>query len=368
MASLKYMPQLDSLRAIAVGLVFLLHFTQFRIVHVLETGYIGVRLFFVLSGFLITLILLRYKEEIAAGQAGFWGMAGKFYTRRFWRIFPPYYAFLAVMVVIGLPTAAEGLGWHLTYTSNIWYFFWPGHFNGLLVHFWSLAVEEQFYLVWPFLILSVPERHVRTAIISTIALGISFRLIGVVGGLSPFQVGVVTPGCADALGFGALLAFARHQSRESLWRGLVRSGYVVGVPLAAAAIWAGAAAESTGNPLLVVFNSTFLQVGVSLTSVAIIAHASKGIGGLVGQVLDSSALQYAGRISYGLYLYHYPMIWIVAQVSESLGIPEPRGALGFAVKVGLTFMVSTASWHFFERPLNGLKDKLWVPRAVLRSA
>ena len=248
MAPLRHMPQLDSLRAIAVGLVFLLHFTQFRIVHVLETGYIGVRLFFVLSGFLITLILLRYREEIAAGQAGFWAMAGRFYTRRFWRIFPPYYAFLAVIVVIGLPTAAEGVGWHLTYTSNAWYFFQPDQFSGLLVHFWSLAVEEQFYLVWPFLILSVPERHIRTAIISTIVLGILFRLTGVVGGLSPFQVGVVTPGCADALGFGALLAFARHQNRAGLWSGLVRSGYFVGVPLAAAAIWAGAACGIDGQP------------------------------------------------------------------------------------------------------------------------
>src|SRR5262249_40880734 len=148
-----YMPQLDGLRAVAVLAVVAHHTLPGPLVDALNPGAAGVRLFFVLSGFLITGILLGCRESMAqqgAGQA-----LASFYARRFLRIFPLYYFALAVVLLAGVQEARDGAAWHLAYLSNV-YGVRQG-WLGSLAHFWSLAVEEQFYLVWPALVLSLPR-------------------------------------------------------------------------------------------------------------------------------------------------------------------------------------------------------------------
>lgn len=133
--------EIDFLRAYAVLAVIATHSS--RVVTVGITGYHGVLLFFVISGFLITGILLDARATNGPTR----GILTAFYARRFLRIFPIYYAVLFVAFVLGFQNVRAEIGWLLTYLSN-WYFASRG-FTGPASHLWSLAVEEQFYLFWP---------------------------------------------------------------------------------------------------------------------------------------------------------------------------------------------------------------------------
>lgn len=200
----RYMPQLDGLRAIAVGAVMLHHFlplARFVPYDFITLGDLGVRLFFVLSGFLITGILLRCKSDVANLGAHSRHPLRMFYVRRFLRIFPVYYLALGFAALLNLPTVRDSLPWHAAYLSNV-FFARSGQFNGPLSHFWSLAVEEQFYFIWPWLIVFAPSRHVPRIIAASIVGAIAFRLYVVLSGGSDLAAFILLPGCMDSLGIG----------------------------------------------------------------------------------------------------------------------------------------------------------------------
>src|SRR5436309_1918792 len=145
-----YVPQLDGVRALAVSLVVAEHYTHHELP--LATGRTGVILFFILSGFLITGILLDAREWARAAGVPRPPVLRRFYGRRFLRIFPLYYASLAVLYAAGVPDVKGYAGWHLAYLSNV-LFCRLGAWPAATAHLWSLAVEEQFYLAWPLAIL-----------------------------------------------------------------------------------------------------------------------------------------------------------------------------------------------------------------------
>jgi peptidoglycan/LPS O-acetylase OafA/YrhL len=163
---LKYMPQLDGLRAIAVAMVVVRHY---YLVTEIDTAIYGVRLFFVLSGFLITGILLASREALQMGLVPSRAHAlRQFYIRRTLRIFPLYYLVVGVGLIVGVPEALEFAPWLLTYTLN-WRIAAQGWYMEHYAHLWSLAVEEQFYLLWPWVILLVRNNWVLpSAIIMTL--------------------------------------------------------------------------------------------------------------------------------------------------------------------------------------------------------
>ena len=181
-------------------------------------GSIGVRLFFVLSGFLITRILLESRSWPTAHALKV------FYARRALRIFPLFYLVLALAAVINIGPVRQTIGWHVTYLTNV-YLFDRGSWHGSISHLWSLAVEEQFYLVWPILMLTAPERRLPAIIAATIVAAPITRLL--VGGA---MSSVLPTSCLDSLGAGALLALpAMRQST-------MRVGVVVGLPLLAVSL------------------------------------------------------------------------------------------------------------------------------------
>ncbi len=158
----EHLDQLDTLRAFAVTAVLIRHFWP-ELQPGLDLGARGVHLFFVLSGFLITGILLRSRALVEDSGRGTGLAIRRFYIRRFLRIFPIYYLVLAVTWALGFPDVRSGIVWHLAYGSNILFAIenqWPP----TTAHLWSLSVEEQFYLIWPLLMLLVPRRHLRTVI------------------------------------------------------------------------------------------------------------------------------------------------------------------------------------------------------------
>lgn len=195
-----YLPQLDGLRAFAVASVAFSHWVPPRLHLGLPWGDGGVQLFFVLSGFLITSILLRCRKSQDKALT-----LQNFYMRRLLRIFPAFYAMLAIAYFLNFEPVRETIIWHLSYLSNFYFFFRQG-WHGEISHFWSLAVEEQFYLFWPLIIIYAPSRFILAAAIVLVVIGTLSQLL-----LPQIFYGVkllsVLPNYNfDAIGLGALIA------------------------------------------------------------------------------------------------------------------------------------------------------------------
>ena len=197
--------QLDSLRGIAVSLVVLHHWTNWAPDWGL--GNVGVQLFFVLSGFLITRILFGFKDRHAAGIQAFHEALLSSHTSRIARIWPVFFLTLALVFAAGDRFEhRKDMAWHVLLASNL-LFFERGEFGSSLSHFWSLAVEQQFYLFWPLLVLLVPHRRLKLIIIALVALAPVTRLMFYTLGFTHFaEYNVLPPANLDSLGLGALAA------------------------------------------------------------------------------------------------------------------------------------------------------------------
>lgn len=364
---LGHRPQLDSLRAFAVSAVLIHHF----LVNGWGTGAIlGVKLFFVLSGFLITSILIRGRSSVEGGGRGgvasgessldtsavdgprlsAWREAGRFYLRRFLRIFPLYYFVVAVCLLIDLEPARDIALWLATYTLNFRIAL-QGYYDANFAHFWTLAVEEQFYLFWPWFVLFGPRRWLPTVTCALVAVGPVYRWISWASYSSGLTIYVMTPAYADTLGMGALLAVLSHTDgwREWLERNLTR----VILPATGTAFVALYVLESRG--LDGGAGLVFGDLALSGVFCWLIASAARGFSGPAGAVLDWKPLRYLGRISYGIYVYHPFMPGLCLWLLATLGWEAPRSAtVAFVVFTAATLVVSSLSWHLLEKPLNDL--------------
>jgi peptidoglycan/LPS O-acetylase OafA/YrhL len=290
--------QLDGLRALAITGVLVHHFVPGAF-SVAPFGAAGVKLFFVLSGFLITGILLQYRQEIERGQATPWRMLRTFYFRRFLRIFPIYYFVLCLTFILDLAPARQTFWWHATYLTNF-YIAITGLWPGFLSPFWTLAVEEQFYLVWPWVVLFTPRRYLLLIVGSMILSAILLRTCAALAGLPPDRVGVLPVACLDTLGFGALLALVSSSRPSGLLSvsALQRLGFSLGVPLLALNIF------FPRNPVVAAVTFVGFDLAMGLVSIWLIARAVNTTPDLLGRILASDVLTHVGLISYGVYVYH----------------------------------------------------------------
>ncbi|HET7898547.1 MAG TPA: acyltransferase, partial [Flavisolibacter sp.] len=213
---MKYIKQLDSLRAIAVILVIITHwFPEGHPLNFYTGVFNGVDIFFVLSGFLITRILLENRKEAEALGTSKLQITRNFYIRRFLRIFPIYYAYILVLFILGPKTGThirENIPYFLTYTAN--FYFLQHKWEGMLSHLWSLSVEEQFYLLWPWLMLFLRRTFVLPVILAAIGIGTACQY---------FYSDIATVCCFDGFGLGALLAWACVYNPDGLQRFYVPS-------------------------------------------------------------------------------------------------------------------------------------------------
>jgi len=350
-SNLDYMPQLDSLRALAVFAVLIHHWAPgFLGFH--PWGDLGVRCFFVLSGFLITGILLRARTTVESGRSSVGWQLRQFYIRRSLRIFPIYYLTLIGGVFLGMHVLRETFWWHAGYGSNI-YFALRGKWQGYLSHLWSLSVEEQFYLIWPALMFFVPRHRLLHVFGVCIAGGVLTRaLLAVILGADHLSLTVLLPSCLDSLVMGALLAWSFAQ------RALVPSSISLGFHR----LFPATTVLFLGRCLLDVFQvgKPYLAILGPLVDAGffagVVARCADGLPGLAGRVLNLSALQYFGRISYGLYLYHLFASYIASMFAQKLGwsVPGP-GLAQFALFFLMTLIAAVLSARFIERPFNQCK-------------
>jgi peptidoglycan/LPS O-acetylase OafA/YrhL len=329
-----------------------------------SVGWIGVDLFFVLSGFLITGILLDQR-----GSARF---LRTFYGRRVLRIVPVYVVFLACWMwvapsvdAISLPTA-ERLrhvqGWYWTFLANVFLAVrgWTVAADGP-THLWSLAVEEQFYLIWPFVVLALPPRVLPRAALACIVGAECCRIIAVVSGAPPQTNYVLLPTRMDTLAVGAFLACA---ARDPGLLRLVQRHSVVVIGVATAAILAVAGIAHTFD-----FENPFVQLvgypALALLGGVLVFAVSKSPTLFAGRTL-----RFLGRYSYGIYVWHWLVIVALRHTTTVLE-PRLRGGsyLAFygealAAVIGASVLVALASWYAVEAPFLRLKRLFPYARRV----
>jgi peptidoglycan/LPS O-acetylase OafA/YrhL len=355
-----YMPQLDSLRFFAVLGVLIVHYWRLKnlpwIFSELDFGDLGVRLFFVLSGFLITGILLDCRDMANSSPQGDLFFIKKFYIRRFLRIFPIYYMVLAGSLFLNLYPTRKVWPWLVSYTSNI-YITLYNNWIGRLGHFWTLAVEEQFYFVWPWLIMFLPRKWLIPVMLAIISLAPIYRSIAVTlypediasGG---FMKGTFTLASLDCLGAGALLALLfRTKPGPDQVRFYLRK---LALPVALIAY---------GVILFLKYYNLNIKayyiLGDSIAALFfcwLIASASKGFVGLAGDILTNKAFVYFGKITYGIYVYHNLVPELISFIAIRLGYSyQTTGFTNFVISSVVTILIAHLSWTLIEKPINNLK-------------
>jgi peptidoglycan/LPS O-acetylase OafA/YrhL len=361
------MPQLDALRALAVISVAWAHWMPANYHFNLPFGIAGVQLFFVLSGYLITGILLRCRSDDdtekpdAKPTDRFFAMRS-FYARRFLRIFPLYYGVLVIALIANIANMRSEWGWHAAYLSNF-YFYIQGAFTWPIGHFWSLAVEEQFYLVWPWAIVFLPYRWLKPLIVALIAIAPLFRMAGIFFATASQQkfVGTLPIGSLDALGAGALLALFGVSS--SAGKQFAKVGLLVCLPL-----WI---VLQIGHDLQGEVLGPIQQTVMILFFVWLIAKTAIGFEGWAGQLLTNPSLIYLGKISYGLYVLHnlapIPLAAVVDWLRLPAGIYNHLFFRLLPLSIG-TVAGASLSWFLYEKPLNDLKKYFpYKPRQIVKA-
>jgi peptidoglycan/LPS O-acetylase OafA/YrhL len=362
-----HIPALDGLRGIAILLVVVFHFSQpaysqtasglrLAIQRLTGAGWVGVDLFFVLSGFLITSILYEAKQSD--------GYFKNFYMRRVLRIFPLYYGvlFVAFAVVPLFHTYQTGfyktISHHQiylwTYLQNYVQLPWEGWAG--FTHFWSLAVEEQFYLVWPAVVFLLNRRALMGVSIGVVVTALLLRTFVVLDHQSAYAW---TPCRMDGLAIGAFLALASHGHRGIVW--LARPAVFVGA--VAAVLLVLVAARNHGSFW---YGDRRVQtIGYSLLALLFGAALVRAVvatpGSLWGGLLNSRWLRFFGKYSYGLYVFHGLLMWWVKDGLLLSGLVRGLHSfyLGLLAHLLVLTVASTAvallSWHLYEKHFLKLK-------------
>ncbi len=365
-----HVPSLDGIRGIAILLVLVYHSVRYGGMQPTATldqifftlgrvGWSGVDLFFVLSGFLITGILCDAK-----GDDGYFR---HFYARRILRIFPLYYGFLSVYFVILPSLTSHGAQFSFPWKDQIWY--WTYFVNvetalkggapvPALVHFWSLAVEEQFYLVWPWVVFALSRRTLMRAcmaiVVGSLGLRVALRFMTHL----PFAAYVLTPSRMDALALGGLLALVAREpdglTRLARWArpATILSAVFLGMIF----VWRHGLAFLDA----VVQTIGFSLVAIFFAGIVVIALVSPP-GTVGGRLFAHRFLRFFGRYSYALYVFHHPIMFYMSSFFSVARLPRLAGSqlpsqLAFTtVAASVSLAAALLSWHLYETQFLKLK-------------
>ena len=352
-----YYPALDGLRGVAILLVVFLH--NFGFMNYFFFGWLGVDLFFVLSGFLITQILL---ETVSKPY-----FLKNFYIRRLLRIFPLYYLLLIICLLI-LPHFLNHLNfnyytsnqfWFWTYFQNWLYIFKTPYGDKILLHTWSLAVEEQFYLVWPLTILLFKKPKILLAVVLIVLIS-----VGVVRyAIWSFKIedlaysSLYTFTRIDGICIGCILALLMK-----IDPGFLRK-YTTLIVLLMAAINFGFYFLNHENAFTLPYLAFVGYTTFAVLFGILVYEAAAGESKIIQLLFNNRILKFFGKISYGLYVYHWPVYVFLFPFFDDLFISHTNlsykiAAIGSGLTVTIIAIVlSLLSYHLFEKRFLQLKKR-----------
>lgn len=354
---MKYIKGLDALRAFAVFAVIYQHWgplgfkvpwLKFIFYRMIPSGTFGVDIFFVLSGFLITKILLDARKEMPDQR---WKIMQSFYIRRVLRIFPLYVLVILISAyVFNDLFVRTHIAYFLTYTSNFLYL------NGgvswhALPHTWSLAVEEQFYIIWPWFVVFTPPRYLERVILTFIGFGIVSTVV-----LYFFFVGytnILLPTCFIAFGAGGWFAHVQTREAPPQWLPVALK---IGVPISVLTLFIHQAFHEL--ELIRIFDSV---VGIGLISFIV----KQNYGASTRRLLENRLLVWIGKISYGIYLIHFMLLFYYAELMNYLQAKQVISAhaykilryvpFAYVINLVILIIICSLSYKFVETPFLSLK-------------
>ncbi len=353
----KYVKQLDGLRFYAVVMIMVAHWLQWQwknelLLNIPFTH--GVVLFFVLSGYLISRILFLNKEKNELNSANKRKIILTFYIRRILRIFPIYYLTILFLLIINHGNIREIFPWLISYTSNIYQSIYNldiHEFN----HFWSLAVEEQFYIFWP-IVLLFTRRRTLIFIVFAIVLALLTKSYIYFAFDNWRANSYFTICCMNSLGIGSLIAYCEIY-KNKLIHEISKPIYLyVGILIYISLL----IAESVFD--LNWYKQILDEFIFALISGLIIIRASVGgFSGFAKSLLENKFICYSGRISYGMYIFHLFIpgfvLWIfpdVLTLNQHFAISK---YVLFVIYYFITFSFAHLSFKYIETPINKIKNK-----------
>lgn len=325
-----YIKHLDGLRAISILLVLLSHWLEdcglSDYPHIGQIGKIGVDLFFTISGFLITRNLLKTRDNPL-------GVSLKsFFIKRFLRLFPAFYLYLVGLILLQIAVGfwvVNDFGdyaWFFSYAANFFFFF-EGNLYPSLNHIWSLAVEEQFYLIWPFIILLASWKYYKPLLIGLI-------VIGLLSYAYDPQLALFPLGNFQFLAGGGLLAVNTMEGRKRndlFWFLVIFASLFLGM-------------------------DTFLQSLLAYCAFFLVRQSLTGMPSWTSWFFNNRFVIYVGVISYGIYLFHRFIPYLFFATIKELGIELP-GLVVFILLFPIVFILAHLSYKYFESYFLKLKAK-----------
>jgi peptidoglycan/LPS O-acetylase OafA/YrhL len=368
--TLPYIPSLNGLRGIAILMVMLWHYD------LIGFGWTGVSLFFVLSGYLITRILVQEK----ANSTSTWQQLKYFWMRRVLRIFPAYYLYLIILLVIYLltqrPQAMAGqFGYLFTYTFNFTRLNGQWSYHPFITHLWSLSVEEQFYLFYPFLVILLPERPMKiTAVVIILSAVLLRYLLGTwlsAQGKSDLETGDTiywtTFSHLDAFLLGGSIVFFRLDQWLLRYRKWL-FGSILFITLLAGGInfWLtgsktfihyiqslGFEIDQTRYQFHIWFYTLMNSCFAAL--LLLLLPGNGGAGSMAARLFSNRILMAVGKVSYGMYLYHWAVMHLLFLLLEHLQIIVHPWVL-ILPYILLVYLLSWFSYTCYEKKFLRLKD------------
>jgi peptidoglycan/LPS O-acetylase OafA/YrhL len=355
-----YRADIDGLRAVAVGAVLLYHAE----VPGLGGGYVGVDVFFVISGYLITLIIAG---DLAQDQFSI----REFYERRIRRIFPAFFAMLGVVLALGalvfdpreLATLGLGAVAATAFASNVLFWRQSGYFapaaeTNPLLHTWSLAVEEQFYLLFPMIMIimfRLCRRRVSHWLVGACVLSFALSIYGVAR--HPSATFFLLPTRAWELLVGSLLAIhvSAHSAPIMIRRTIPQFGATLVALTGALLILAAVLGFTDRTP----FPGLAALVPVA-GAAAVIWSGSTGQATLLQRLLSTRPLVVVGKASYSVYLWHWPVVAFWKYLSFT-----PLSVTDAVVIIAISLVLGFLSLHWIERPFRGHSGRSVVPGVTL---
>jgi peptidoglycan/LPS O-acetylase OafA/YrhL len=379
---------LTSFRALAFFAIFLYHVYMLGSGHLgIEGGYLGIEAFFVLSGFLLTPILVGMKSSL--NKKDFFI---HFYGRRALRIFPLFYSYIALTAFVSFWVLSQygpsnpipqdriefiyqffvfikNLPWSVTYAYDFYHTSYYYKASSFDTHFWSLAVEEQFYLVWPFAIFFIPAKYLKKfllIVIVTVPLVRFFTAMTVDADIIPlnkspeYVIYLLPFSYIDAFAIGGYFSlYKKGRSSFLVWL-IIIFVLLLGVVTS----WLSSKQFHWGDfgyvPLM---NGTYKYVwgysAVNLMFAYVLIHVRDKI--FMPALFENPLLVYLGKISYGLYLFHLPVLWLLYSTLKMYSTLEmPTEILLVSTSLLITIFISMISYELMEKRFINLKDKYFA--------